>query len=332
MVTRRARILFVDDEPKILHALKWLFRKGYDVAVAEGGQEALEQVKSFKPDVVVSDQRMPGMTGTQLLNQVKMISPGTMRLLLTGYSDYKAVVNSVNEGEIYRFVHKPWVNSQIRSVVEEAANTALNCPELVETPEGEEVAPAQGVSAAERGSILVIDDDEQPCSELQDVLGATHNLLFARSLDEAMDLLENNPVGVVISEVTIGGGDVTTLIKLLKRHYPEIVSVVMTSQEDANIIIELINQGQIYRFMSKPIKAAQCRINVESALRKHRMLNRNPELQKRHKVVEVRSAPEAAASGADMSAGSEKVAVPKVSPGMFDSMLSRVRRLGGLWR
>ncbi|RRJ85280.1 response regulator [Aestuariirhabdus litorea] len=331
MVTRRARILFVDDEPKILHALKWLFRKGYDVAVAEGGQEALEQVKTFKPDVVVSDQRMPGMTGTQLLNQIKVISPGTMRLLLTGYSDYKAVVNSVNEGEIYRFVHKPWVNSQIRSVVEEAANTALNSPEIV--PE-QAVAdgPSLGAQSAvvESGNILVIDDDESACNQLQEVLGTTHNLLFARSMDDAMSLLESNPVGVVISEVSIGSGDVTTLIKLLKRHYPEIVSVVMTSQEDANIIIELINQGQIYRFMSKPIKAAQCRINVESALRKHRLLHTNPALQRRHKVVEVRTSPDPEAAPAEQAADQE--VLPKVSPGMFDSMLKRVRRLGSLWR
>ncbi|HEX6828487.1 MAG TPA: protein kinase, partial [Burkholderiales bacterium] len=96
----KPRILFVDDEERILTALNSLFRSGYHVFTATSGGQALEFVRRFPMHVVVSDQRMPGMTGVELLQQVKVLSPGTVRMLLTGYSDLAAIVGSINEGEV----------------------------------------------------------------------------------------------------------------------------------------------------------------------------------------------------------------------------------------
>ena len=100
-------VLFVDDEAQIVNLLKIMFRADYEVYSATSGAAALDIIQSRKVDVIVSDQRMPGMTGTELLSKVRRLSPGTMRILLTGYSDLAAMVGSINEGEIFRFISKP---------------------------------------------------------------------------------------------------------------------------------------------------------------------------------------------------------------------------------
>lgn len=108
------KVLVVDDEPQVAHALRRLLkREGFDVQVAFNGAEALERLKEFTPDIVLSDFRMPGMTGGELLQQVKRSHPLALRLIISGYADFKSVVASVNEGEICRFISKPWDDAEL---------------------------------------------------------------------------------------------------------------------------------------------------------------------------------------------------------------------------
>src|SRR5262245_3668290 len=93
----KARILFVDDEERILNALKSIFRSKYHVFTATSGDQAFEFLKRFRVHLVVSDQRMPGMPGVELLRRAKELSPTTVRILLTGYSDLASIVGSINE-------------------------------------------------------------------------------------------------------------------------------------------------------------------------------------------------------------------------------------------
>jgi len=100
----KPKLLLVDDEERILRSLAMLFRLQYDLRTTTDAFEALRIVEREPIHVIVSDQKMPLMRGADLLKQVKEKSPHTMRLLLTGYSELDAVVDSVNEGEIFRFL------------------------------------------------------------------------------------------------------------------------------------------------------------------------------------------------------------------------------------
>lgn len=111
-------LLCVDDEPGILSALKRLFRtKGFDVRTAESGQAGLELLASAPADVVISDMRMPQMDGVAFLTQVRQRWPDTKRLLLTGYADVASTMDAINQGEIYRYVAKPWDDNDISLIV-----------------------------------------------------------------------------------------------------------------------------------------------------------------------------------------------------------------------
>jgi response regulator RpfG family c-di-GMP phosphodiesterase len=114
------RLLFVDDEASILKALKRLFRKEkYEIFTAEGGQAALDLIADIgKPfSLIISDQRMPGMNGAEFLTKAKAVFPRARRILLTGYSDLDAIVAAVNEGEIHRYLSKPWNDADLVQAV-----------------------------------------------------------------------------------------------------------------------------------------------------------------------------------------------------------------------
>lgn len=115
------RILCVDDEPNILSSLRRLLRPhGYQVVVANSGKEGLEVLKQESIDLVISDMRMPEMNGAEFLRQARQHWPDTVRLLLTGYSDVQSIIEAINQGEIYRYITKPWDENDILLIVRQA--------------------------------------------------------------------------------------------------------------------------------------------------------------------------------------------------------------------
>lgn len=113
-------ILFVDDEREIVDSLRRSFRKTYTTLTATSGDEALELLKTRNVDLIISDQRMPGMTGDELLAKAKVMQPDAIRILLTGYSDLESIVKCVNEANIYKYMTKPWEPEVLKLTVDRA--------------------------------------------------------------------------------------------------------------------------------------------------------------------------------------------------------------------
>lgn len=111
-------ILIVDDELANLRLLQRLFSSEHNVLTAESGEAALEIVRRQELAVIISDQRMPGMTGVDLLKKAAEYSPQTVRIILTGYTDAEALVDAINSGVIYKYVTKPWINSELKVTVQ----------------------------------------------------------------------------------------------------------------------------------------------------------------------------------------------------------------------
>jgi serine/threonine-protein kinase len=277
----RGRVLCVDDELNILRALSWLLRKEFQVVTAQSAYEGLELIKTGDFDVVISDQRMPEMSGVEFLSEVKVLAPRAMRILLTGYSDMDAVLRSVNESEIFRFVNKPWNVIELPSIVAQAAEIAKNQkiitlnsqPSInVETPNG----------LVEK--ILVIDDDEVTHSTVEMSAGDLAEVIHVTNPSDAFKVLQEKNIGVILAERKLGTMDLTHFLCLLKRQHPQIVSIVLTETPDSNLICQLINQGQIFRFIQKPVKPGFLRLTLKSALVKRAELIATPSLISRHQV------------------------------------------------
>jgi eukaryotic-like serine/threonine-protein kinase len=274
----KARILFVDDEERILTALRSVFRAGYHVLTATHGREALELVGKFHPHVVVSDQRMPGMTGVELLRQVKEAAPSTVRLLLTGYSDLAAIVGSVNEGEVFRFVSKPWDNQEILATIGEAAAIALELAQTAATPP---IVPER----MEAG-ILLIGADADTASSVKRFVGGACPVHEARDFDSAIGSLDTHETALVIADLGKRREESLPALKVLKHERPEILVIVLTDASDSELVIDLINQAQIFRFLNKPIDTDKLKGHVQAALTRYQGFKQNPHLTHQFKVAD----------------------------------------------
>ena len=114
-------LLLVDDEPNILSALRRLCRgEGYTILTADNARSALEVMAANQVQVVLSDQRMPNMSGTEFLARARALQPDTIRMLLTGYTEIDSVIQAINQGTLFKFLTKPWDDGELVRNVRDA--------------------------------------------------------------------------------------------------------------------------------------------------------------------------------------------------------------------
>jgi len=145
MSAKKPAILIVDDEPDVLFSLTGLLRREFQVYTANSGAAALEIMREHPVNVIMTDQRMPSMTGTELMSRVKAEHPRAVRIVFTGYADTRAVIDAINRGELYRYITKPWDPEDLIEVLREAARKhdelvaqealVRDLPELLESAE-----------------------------------------------------------------------------------------------------------------------------------------------------------------------------------------------------
>lgn len=267
---KKGRLLVIDDEERILSALKSLFRDRYHVFATTDGNKALDFLQRYQMHVIISDQRMPVMTGVELLRRSREISPHSVRILLTGYSDLASIVGSINDGEIYRFISKPWDNAELRKTVAEGVTIAL---ELANTKS----VAAQLPERMEAG-ILVIDKGYDLQRVTRELVGSRCPVFYAPDLEAALPVMQTHEIAVVIADVEAGQGQMMTMLKILKQENPQILTLVVTGASDSELVIELINQAQIFRFLNKPVSVRLLKSHVEAALQRYLTFRQTPQL------------------------------------------------------
>ena len=301
----RPRVLFVDDEERILNGLRLLFAQQYEVHIATGGVQALELLAKHHFHLLVSDQRMPNMTGTELLSRVRVDFPNTVRILLTGYSDLAAIVGSVNEGEVYRFASKPWDTQEIRALVAEAVAIGLTL---------EHAPPPATSDARPEEAVLFLDEDREIYLAARDVLGHSYRVLYASDLAGALQVLQHDKVGVLVADIEDSKRSPQTFFKLLKQEHPEIVTIAMTEASDSELVIELINQARIFRFLNKPLKLPTLQAHVEAGMKQFARQQSQPQFLQQQKV--------------DKKAAAQKHDEGSVGGFILGSLRARRKRLG----
>jgi signal transduction histidine kinase len=121
MDQRRHTLLVVDDEVDVLESLRHLFHRSYRVLTASSGDQALDYLRHNDIHLILSDQRMPGMSGDVFLSHARALRPDAIRMLFTGYADIQAVINAINEGNIFRYILKPWDAVELEGIIRQAA-------------------------------------------------------------------------------------------------------------------------------------------------------------------------------------------------------------------
>jgi len=178
-------LLLVDDEVNILSSLTRLLRRdGYKILRASSGKEGLEILKENEIGVIISDQRMPEMTGVEFLSQVKMTHPDTIRIVLSGYTEFKSITDAINEGAIYKFLTKPWDDELLQKNVTEAfEHYDMKLENIRLTEELKSANASLEKANLELNKNVVIKTEE-----------ASLNL---HVLNIAQEVLENMPAGII---------------------------------------------------------------------------------------------------------------------------------------
>ncbi|HVD97161.1 MAG TPA: response regulator [Cytophagaceae bacterium] len=120
MENEKIKILYIDDEVNNLSAFKANFRRIYEIHTAESAAEGRKILETTDIEIIITDQRMPEMTGVEFLESIVNEFPNPMRILLTGYTDMQALIDAVNKGQIYRYLNKPWNEEELKMYIAQA--------------------------------------------------------------------------------------------------------------------------------------------------------------------------------------------------------------------
>jgi response regulator RpfG family c-di-GMP phosphodiesterase len=119
--TEKHTLLVVDDEPDVCDSVHDLLRRQFNVLRAKNAEEGVKLMREHEVHIIMTDQRMPKVSGVELLNQVRRGHPQAVRMLFTGYSDLDSVIQAINQGHIFKFLKKPWQPAELEEAVREAA-------------------------------------------------------------------------------------------------------------------------------------------------------------------------------------------------------------------
>lgn len=335
----KASILFVDDEKRVLNAMRGLFRRKFNLYLTTEGKDAVEIAAKNSIDVIVADQRMPGMTGTEVLGRVKELSPRTVRILLTGYADPSAVEGSINVGEVFRFLSKPCHPKLLRETIDLAIAASRTAPAVTR----QEPVAVSAANDADQGSaetrqppaatdnlaagrygaedeshletvteIVLSGDTSQirqqpgfeapPAMNTKDVgvviftidsefaefairaVSVDRKTTLATSLGKVAETIEEKQAGVLITDFTTNRTVLQKMIGVLKHQLPELVTIVVSDSRDTTDMITLINHGQVFRYVLKPVDPQSLRNEINAAAMRHLHLSTHPEALLRHQV------------------------------------------------
>lgn len=245
-------ILFVDDEPMILTSLRRLFDDDYEVLTADSGKKGLDLLAKHEVGVIVSDQRMPEMLGHEFLSQAKVLRPETIRILLTGYSDIDDTIRSINYGEIFRYVNKPWQASKLSETID----LAYKLHKKLVAEKNEQVRAEMFANFAvlpPLPQLLLIDADATRLAQTQSLLDRQYDVQTATTAEEAFEILSTNSISVlVIESFKTTYIDEAEFLTILKTAEPDVVSILLSDMRDSELAKRLVNEGSVFRYVVRP--------------------------------------------------------------------------------
>lgn len=213
----KSKVLLVDDEEYVLHALKrLLLDEDYEVLTGLSGREGLELLKNNEVSVIVSDHRMPEMTGVDFLEKARLISPDTVRIILTGYADVTAAIDAINRGGAYKFITKPWDHDELIHVVSDAVKQHETVKALRSSDEGALLSLAQAVELKDPYTRGHCERVASYALMIADRLGISEDL--KRDIKHGSWLHDCGKIGVPDAILNFNGALYKDQMELVKKH------------------------------------------------------------------------------------------------------------------
>ncbi|MGD1809077.1 response regulator [Dapis sp. BLCC M126] len=259
---KKPKMLVVDDEPDNLDLLYRTFRRDFSVLKAESGIQALEILAlEGEVAVIISDQRMPEMKGTEFLSKTLPQFPNTVRIILTGFTDIEDLVEAINSGQVYKYITKPWDPNELKGVVEKAAQTyeVLNQrTEYLEKSQTQLDLLSTVVDVSQKSGSI-----EQALSEIASIYSETfytdvcilqlvedNSLSSIQGLSSKLGNVDNWLANDPLAMEAIASGNVQSVMNVLEDTKLSDVSHYQTSGIKAHIVIPISHRQKLLALMS----------------------------------------------------------------------------------
>lgn|SRR5574340_483272 len=302
------QILLIDDDRNVLSALRRELRSDYIVEAFEDPHAALQRCRESAFDLAIVDYKMPEMNGVAFLREFVKLQPEAVPVMLSGEADFGAMIGTVNEAHIYRFIRKPWDAAEL------AATLAEGLAHREQSMESRRLADAyrqqrhwqKARDPDKLYQVLVVDDEANLLSalardltmrggyaDLQAALmyqadpefPALHrdfhfNVVTATSPLQALERAREATYDVVISDYLMPEMDGLRFLEAFRKMQPDAARILLSGRADKDVLVKAINSSEIYGYISKPWHEYTLRSTVTQAIVHHELLRENRRLAK----------------------------------------------------
>ncbi|WP_435628539.1 response regulator [Candidatus Ferrigenium straubiae] len=297
------RILLVDDEQNVINALRRELQGGYAIEAFINPREALQHCRGARFDVAIVDYRMPEMNGVEFLRQFGALQPDAVRLMLSGQADFDALVGTVNEAHIYRFIDKPWDSPSLAATLAEAL---AHREQILENRRLAEQYRQQHhwqrpPNPDRLYQVLVVDDEANMLNAITHDLNARggwsdlhtamlyqadptlplerrdlrFNIFTTTSPIQALERAKQIDYDVVIADYLMPEMDGLRFLEAFRKIQPDAVRILLSGHADKDTLANAINRSEIYGYIGKPWREYLLKNTVSQAIFYHDLRREN---------------------------------------------------------
>lgn len=299
----KTQVLLLHSEQSTLDSLSTGFTDKYAVHCATSGIEALNTLGATPIDVIVSAQELAGMSGLDALREAKKRSPETIAILMAGTDTSDGLEALVSDKEVFQVIRGEVAPDALRELVDNATQTARlmalaesandtsadvdepgehivmetgeNGAAIVSDGTGQlpvlkpEKVSSQPTTAGQQVDVLVLTQDDEFLTTIKESSLGTHHVHHAVKPGQAEEFMRKNPVGVLVTDAAMAGTNVEALTQRMRTHRARLVAIVAGRRDDGEMLMDLINRGQVYRFLLKPVSPGRARLAIEASVKHH---------------------------------------------------------------
>ncbi len=300
----KTQVLLLHSEQSTLDKLGAGFDDQYTVHFATSGIEALDTLGQISIHVIVSAHDLPGMSGLDALREARKRSPDTIGILLAGTDSDDGLEALVGAKEVFAIVRGEITAGDLKELIDSATQTvrllalsqsandqAANPDEpvgehiVMETSENGSTIISDGTGrmpalkpekvaimpnvGGNQVDVLVLTKDEEFLATIRDSARGLHNIHHANTPTQAEKIAKGHAVGVLVTDAAMVGSNIEVLTQSLRKAVPRLVAVVAGRRDDGEMLMDLINRGQVYRFLLKPVSPGRARLAIEASVKHH---------------------------------------------------------------
>lgn len=297
------RILLIDDDRNVLNALRRELQGDYAIEAFVNPREALQRCRDGRFDLVIADYRMPEMDGVEFLKRFGELQPDAIRLIISGQADFDALIGTVNEVHIYRFIDKPWDKTELAATLAEALahrEQILGNRRLAE--QYRQQHHWQRAQNPDRlYQVLIVDDEPNVLSAIARDLNARggwfdlhtamlyqadpalplerrdlrFNISTTTSPIDALERAKQTDYDVVISDYLMPEMDGLLFLEAFRKIQPDAARILLSGHADKDALVNAINRSEIYGYIGKPWREYLLRSTVSQAISYRDLLREN---------------------------------------------------------